>query len=391
MNTKGLFRVVCFIVIAAGLLLPARAQSTFSANMAAYVDVNLVAGTNLIASPLNVAHNTISNLFSQPLLNRVPDGSYFISLDAASPTFGISNHYSSVTGWNNANDVLVAPNAAVLWLPSATRITFIGEPWSANNTGPSCLTYPQGLSFSGWFPQNICGICENPAGDCPIFPDGTTISKWNTNSQRYDDYTYFDNFGSPAWIPSMPQIGMSEGFQISAPQSFTAHSAFATTFAGSPLRHGRPFDVLRDVHRDGTNLTFRFAATNGTLYSLLWTTNIRSGVWQIVPQALGGTGGGFATNTVAMTNRSALFKVHPPYTGPNPILVPRVTGRGAATFSFDFYAPTGTTYQIDRVLSLAASPLMWTNIANISAASNTFVTFTDTTATAPSGYYRVRY
>src|SRR5437868_741761 len=82
----------------------------------------------------------------------------------------------------------VARNAGMLWLPSATKIRFIGEPWTANNTGPLCLTYPAGGSFSSWFPQTICGLCETLEGSCPPWPDGTTVSKWNAANQAYEDY-----------------------------------------------------------------------------------------------------------------------------------------------------------------------------------------------------------
>jgi hypothetical protein len=396
MNSRGRFATRCFSIIAI-LSLPslwmARAQSTFSANVVGYVDLNLSAGTNLIGNPLNVANNTISNLFSPPLLlNGVPDGSYFVSLDPGSATYGISNHFSRASGWSNPNDILIAPNAAILWVPSATKITFIGDAW-ATTDGPGCLTYTQGDSFSSWFPQTFCGLCENPDVDCPPpYPDGTTISKWNSATASYINYGYFSFEGVGMWVPSPPQIAAGEGFRIFTPSAFNARSPFGRSFVGNnPVAQGRRFGLLRDLQRDGTNFLFRLAATNGSGYSLLGTTNLHSGVWQVLQTGTGNNSGGFTTFTAPMTNRYVFFKVHPPYGGGNLNLIPRLIGRGTTQFAFDFYAPTSTTYRIERTATLQGSVITWLNVTNVVASSNTLVTAIDSTATNAAGYYRVSY
>lgn len=385
MNARAFFRagfVQTFATIA-GLCVPLaslRAQSIFSLNAVGYVDVNLVAGSNLVANPLNAATNNVSDLFGD-----LPDGSYFLPWDQASGAFGPTNHYTKTGGWTDPNAVFIAPGGGFLWLPSPKQISFVGEPW-AFTRGPVCLTYPQGDFVSGWFPQAICGICEFPP--CPLFPENTTLLKWNSANQEYNAYTYAAIFGG--WEPSTPIIGPAEAFRMFSPQTFDGMGPFRNTLGGGEtVQHGRSFGPLRELQRNGTHLTFRFAATNGTLYSLLWTTNLRSGVWKIEPRALGGAGGGFATNTVAMTNDFTIYKVHPPYGGANPFLVSRLMARGTGSFSFDFYAPSNASYTIERTINFSAPA--WQFMTNVAAEANTLVTFTDRGATAASGYYRLSY
>lgn len=353
------------------------AQSIFSVNAIGYVDVNLVAGSNLVANPFNAATNNIANLF-----RGLPDGSFFLPWDQRSGTFGPTNRYSAASGWTDPNAILIAPDGGFLWLPAPRQISFVGEPWLFAS-GPLCVTYPQGDFISGWFAQTICGICEFPP--CQIYPEGTSLFKWDPINQNYNTYTFF--FGT--WDPVDPIIGPAESFRMIAPQTFSVRSPFQSTVGGGTIHHGRSFSHLGELQRNGSNLTFRWAATNGTGYSLLCTTNLQSGVWQIAQQGTVSDGSGFAQITVAMTNKLTLYKVHPSYGGPNPFLLSRLSGRGTSSFSFDFFAPSNAAYRIERTINFAAPA--WQSITNIAAEANTLVTFTDRNATAASGYYRVAY
>jgi hypothetical protein len=382
MNTKGVFRAgwihnLAVIIVVSLPLAVLRAQVVYSLNAVGYVDVNLVAGSNLVANPLNAATNNIANLF-----RGLPDGSFFLPWNQGSVAFGPTNHYSAANGWTDPNAIFIAPDGGFLWVPGPKKISFVGEPW-AFVRGPLCVTYPQGDSISGWFIQAICGICEFPP--CTPWAQGASLLKWDPASQSYHVYTYF--FGM--WEPSEPIIGPAEAFRVNAPQSFTGMSPFQSTLGGGgTVAHGRSFGSLRELQRNGTNVTFRLAATNGTTYSLLCTTNLRSGVWQIVQQGAA-DGSGFANISVPMTNRFALYKVHPQYGGPNPFLISRLSARGTASFSFDFYAPSNTSYRIERSITFPAAS--WQVITNVNATANTLVSVTDANATADSGYYRVSY
>ena len=94
---------------------PAWAQSRFSVNAVGYVDANFVAGSNLVANPLNAGNNTISNLF-----RGVPHGSVCLPWDRNSAAFAVSNTYHAVSGWTDPSATVVIPNGGFLRLPSAT-------------------------------------------------------------------------------------------------------------------------------------------------------------------------------------------------------------------------------------------------------------------------------
>src|SRR5687767_11770111 len=92
------------LILAVGLALPSvRAQSIYSVNALGYVDVNFVAGSNLIANPLFSRDNTVSNLFRD-----VPNGTYFRHW-LNSGSFDAPNYYNSATGWSRPDQSLLAP------------------------------------------------------------------------------------------------------------------------------------------------------------------------------------------------------------------------------------------------------------------------------------------
>jgi hypothetical protein len=349
------------------------AQPLYSLNAVGYVDVNLYPGSNLVANPLNAASNTVGFLFG-----HVPDGSTFLPWNQGTGSFSPTNYYSSLTGWTDPNAVFVQPNAGFLVVSAATKISFHGEPWNFA-MGPYCLTYPANESFWGWFPSGICGICEPES--CPPFGDGTVVSTWDGMYQLYSDFVYFEGFG---WVPSDPVLRPGEGFRLVNPQVAFGRSPFLSTIGGGgPLIHGRAFTRLQDVHRNGTNVAFRLTASANTGYSLLRTTNLYSGVWQIMEQ---GSNGPVDFDIPASAPRG-FFKVHPRYSGPLPFLISRA--RVGSSFSFDFFAPSNATYTVERFSGFPAAS--YQVVTNASAALNTLVTIVDPTATNATGYYRVSY
>jgi hypothetical protein len=348
------------------------AQPLYSLNAVGYVDVNLYPGSNLVANPLNAASNTVGFLFG-----RVPDGSAFLPWNQAAGIFGPTNHYSTLTGWTDPEAVFVQPNAGFLVVPSATKISFHGEAWSFAR-GPYCLTYPANESYWGWFPSDICGICEPVA--CPPFGDSTVVSTWDAVFQVFSDYVYFEGFG---WVPSDPIVGPGFGFRLANPRVAFGRSPFLRTLGDGPLVHGRPSTRLQEVQRSGTNLTFRLAASADAGYSILRTTNLDSDVWQIQEQGSNGP----INFSLPATGPRAFFKLHPRYFGPAPFLISRA--RAGSFFSFDFFAPSNTVYTVERANKLWEAPSLV--ITNVPAAANTLVTIVDRAATNAIGYYRVSY
>jgi hypothetical protein len=343
---------------------------TFSANVVGYADLQIYPGSNLVANPLNAASNTVGYLFG-----KVPDGSVFLPWNQAAGAFGPTNHYSSVTGWSDPDAVFVQPNAGFLVVPSSAKISFHGESW-ASAPGPFCLTYPANESYWGWFPHDTCGICEPES--CPPFSDSTTVSSWNAEFQVYEAFIFFEGFG---WVPSEPVFGPAQGFQLLNPRVAFGRSPFRGTLSpGETVLHGRPFGRLRDVQRSGTNVTFRLGTGAENGYSLLRTTNLVSGPWQILEQGSNNP----VTYSIPAVDAKGFFKVHPPYNGPHPFLISRT--RAGSSFSFDFFAPSNSVYAIERL-----TPLPVQVITTLTAVMNTLVTFVDHSATNAISHYRVSY
>jgi hypothetical protein len=359
------------LIVLALVPITARAQTAFSINAVGYVDVQLNSGSNLVANPLNAASNTMRYLWP-----RLPDGSSFLSWNAQVQAFDSTNQYSAATGWSNPEQVFVQPEAGFLVVSEPVKISFHGEPWQFAS-GPGCLSYPPNTSFSGWFPPGTCGICEPEA--CPPFGDGTVVSKWDAVFQVYFDYIYFGGFG---WVPSDPVLTAGHGYRLFNPAEAFGRSPFRGPLfpTATPVEHGRPFRFIRGVQRDGTNLTFRIEGSGGGGYSMLSSSNL-NGPWQVVAAESNSP----VTFSARADGTRGFFKIHPPYDGKSSFLISRA--RVGTSFSFDFFAPSNTTFEIQRAPSFPSTDFQ--TITNVTAAANTVVTVVDHGATGPSGYYRV--
>ena len=345
---------------------------TFSANVVGYVDLQLYPGSNLVANPLNAASNTVGALFGS-----VPGGSMFLPWNQGTESFGPTNHFSKASGWSNPDELLVQPNGGFLIVTAATKLSFHGIPWWIT-PGPRCVEYPSGESVSSWFWPVVIFDAPCVSG----IPDGTTIIQWNPESQRYNDgKTYFGGFG---WVPAEPVISPGTAFRINSPGAFATPrvSPSLLFWPDTALAHGRPSGVIQNMGRSGPDMTFQLDAGTTNGYSLLSSANLHSGVWQILEQ------GSIAPVTfrIPATNSLRFFKVHPRYVGPSPYLISRT--RTGSAFSFDFFAPSNATYQVQR----SADPMTsYHTITNVPADAETLVTVTDGGATGAAGYYRVVY
>src|SRR5262245_38744740 len=149
MKTMHLPLSIIPLVIAGGLS-QGIAQTRYSANVVAYSDADFVAGSNLVANPLDAGINTLSHLFA-----GLPSVSFFLPLDVGNRTFGPTIQFTSQNGWTDGAATLSVAQGGFLWLSAPKRITFVGEPWP-----PMCITFPVGQSVFGFFPRDacICGI-----------------------------------------------------------------------------------------------------------------------------------------------------------------------------------------------------------------------------------------
>jgi hypothetical protein len=62
--------------------------------------------------------------------------------------------------------------------------------------------------------------------------------------------------------------------------------------------------------------------------------------------------------------------------------------RSGSAFSFDFFAPSNATYQVQRTTDPMTS---YHTITHVAADAATLITVTDGAATGAAGYYRVVY
>jgi hypothetical protein len=376
MNARTFFRAgaIQILAIIVGIWTPLaslRAQSVFSVNALGYVDASFVSGSNLIANPFFTGDNTVSNLF-----RGVPDGTAFLPWDRGTAAFGPTNRYTAANGWTAPGTTLVAPDGGFLVLPSATKVSFVGQPWMFI-PGPMCLTYPAGESVWSSIPLASCGII----GDG--IPDGLSLFKWVPQMQHYNLYTYF--FGQ--WDPSEPQLASFESALFSSPNSFSARAPFLGSLGGgSPVPTGLPWVDLQNPQRSGNNLTFRWPGTSNVNYAVFCSTNLDTVLWQLVQQGAIAPSGGFATVTISSTNSRAFYRVLPGF-GDSTVLLGG--HRVATTFGFQFYAPVATNYTVERAINLSAPS--WQSVTNVSAGPSNIVSVVDITATGASGYYRIRY
>jgi len=348
------------------------AQSVFSVNALGYVDASFVAGSNLIANPLFAGDNTVSNLF-----RGVPDGTRFLPWDRGAATFGPTNRYSGASGWTEPGATLVAPDGGFLVLPSATKISFVGQPW-AFIPGPNCLSFPVGDSVWSFIPVGACGIIGGGS-----IPNGLNLFKWIPQSQHYDVYTYL--FGT--WDPSEPPpLADFESALFTSPEPFSSRGPFAGSIGQSPVPKGLPWVNLQNPQRTGNDLTFRWPSTSNVNYAVFCSTNLNTVSWQLVQQGTVTPVGGNATVTVSSTNSRAFYRVLPDFGATTVLLGGH---RGTTTFGFQFYAPVATNYTVERATTLSGG--LWQAVATVTAGPSNIVSVVDTGATAASSYYRIQY
>jgi hypothetical protein len=345
------------------------AQAQYSANAIGYADVNLVAGSNLVANPFNAGNNTISNLF-----RGVPDGAVFLAWNKASQTFPASNVYHSATGWTDPNATLVLPHGAFLVMPSPLKISFVGD----ISTPVNCHSY--GASDLTIMPNGFCGFCD--PGPCPSpVPDFTSLSKWNPTGQNWDYYIYLRDFG---WVDSNV-LPVNSPLEPGEPGMFFPSEPFTASF----LRIGfgtifTPPARITSWQRNNSDLTLQMPGSSSMGYTLLHSTNI-SGNWTVISNGIATASNGNLIVRAPITSNVAGFYKISALAQPALLINPVRTG---TQFQFQFYAAQGVSYTVQR--ALLPDSTSWGTISTVTG-NGDLKTVTDATATAPTGYYRLRF
>lgn len=338
----------------------------YAVNAVGYVDLDLIVGFNLVANPLHAGDHSISNL-----LPEMPDGSLFVPWDKPLQTFGPTNRFVAGAGWVPGTAQLPGGEGAFLWVPRATRVTFVGEPWSYSLA--SCTTFPVGATISSIWPLLGCGMFCDPEPCAAVPPDGMTVFKWDPVAQSYLESAMF--LSGVGWLPEEPRLAPAEAVLFQSPEVFRAKSPAADGWV-QPVR-------LVNPRHGGANFQAQFWAEGSVSYRLQRTTNLDSRQWMTVLTQTGPSGGGWitvtdpaATNAVCFYRLDCLRLLNP--------------SRNGASFSFQFHAEDGVSYQVRRKSSLADPA--WVPVLTIPAPpGGGLVTATDLTATNAAGYYRLGY
>jgi len=356
------FPLAVIVLIVTGSFAQVLAQTRYSVNVVGYSDAEFVAGSNLVANPLDAGNNTLSNLFA-----GLPSGSFFLPWDAASQKFGPDIRFNSETGWSDGAATLRQPAGGFLWLPSPKRISFAGEPWP-----PMCVTFPEGESVIGFMPQHACGWCGG-VNDCLMYPpDHTVVEKWDRQGQFFRDYDFLG--AEIGWYPDIvpPTLAPDEAAFFRSSIQFTAR--IPGFYGPSPVQLSSP-------SRDGANFVFKFYSREQVSFSVQRATDLGSGSWRTIRTESPIPVDGVITVTVPTEmNAAAFYRVES--------LRLRNPSRAGNEFRFQFYAEEGVRYQVSRSASLSGG--QWLPVQSIEG-TGTLVTATDPAAANPTAYYRVEY
>jgi len=354
----------------------------YSINAVGYADIDFVAGSNLVANPFCSADNSISNLF-----RGAPDGAMFLpGHGGAIYSFEPTNLYTAASGWTRPSEPLVAPNGGFLWLPSATRFTFVGDAlWPSIAFTSGWIRWVVQDRFPEIWPPIFCGSITDPCPQGQV-PEWTQFYKWNRVLQKYEIYTYLST--SPGiepylWYdegfnPGNPQLGIGEAGLFWVPEQGTPHT---WTRGGGVVRN--PVTLARPERR-GTNLTFQFNGEAGNAFALLRSTNLSQRKWEVA-QSGSVTSANQTVSLDMSPHGTAFYRLEPPFDGQIVLMHPTRTN---STFRFEFHAPATATYTVLQKPQLSAQT--WQTVTTLPAQSNTVVSVADMNATGATGYYVVR-
>lgn len=211
MKTKTL--LIAAAVLAAGVM-SSQAQ-VYSQNVVGYVNVTPAAGVfTMECNPLdNGAGNVLSNLFA-----NIPGGST-LQVWNGSGYDGYkfqAGHWKNLSTLANADNLSIPPGAGFFITPgSAYTNTFVGSLVAASGASVTNGVAP-GLQCVGSL-LPYAGAVTNSATFNLTVAGGTTLQKWDPNSQSFIGY----KFQAGHWVnlntsaSEVPQIGVAEGFFLS--------------------------------------------------------------------------------------------------------------------------------------------------------------------------------
>jgi hypothetical protein len=170
----------------------------YSVNAVGYINVDLCAGYSIIANQLDAGagNNTVGKL-----LVGVPDGTVVNKFNSATGTYGVNTF--EFGDWTNPAETLAPGEAAFIKVPTAAKVTFVGE------VPQGTLTIPLVAGFqmvASKVPQT--GALDTVLG----FPvvDDDVVYQFDCPTQNYKITSY--EFG--AWSGAAPAPKVGEGFFV---------------------------------------------------------------------------------------------------------------------------------------------------------------------------------
>jgi len=208
MRTKTL--LLAAALSAAGIAASLAQSNVYSLNVVGYVNINLAAGFNLIANPLDLdgygTNNTVLTVFS----TNLPSGSTVFAFSGGAYANPAAS-YGTKGGWAGgvaaANAALNPGGGVFVQVPSAATVTVVGNVLQ----GALAKPYPAGFSIlSSKVPQ--AGLLQTDLGYAP--GSGDLVYKFNSAGQNYPPASSYGTKGG--WAPSQPSMGVGEAFFLSS-------------------------------------------------------------------------------------------------------------------------------------------------------------------------------
>jgi hypothetical protein len=196
--------------------------NVYSLNTVGYVNV-VPAGNQFVCIANPVTNTTVANTLGNLIGTNLPVNGQVLKWNYAAVKFDIFQRVVFGNGWSPTNGVAATLNVGegvFMKSPSAITNTFVGDVLQANLYAPGPLTnhLRSGLELIGNLVPDSGDV--NAIGLAIPFSasPANQILKWNVGTQTYNIFTRV-SFGPNFWQPSIPTIGVGEGFftKLAAP------------------------------------------------------------------------------------------------------------------------------------------------------------------------------
>lgn len=181
----------------------ASADAVYSSNVVGYVNVDLTAGWNMIANPLDSGNNVLSNVIAEAPLGtaayKMVDGAYKISV------FDYDED-EEMDMWSN--DYSLNPGEGVfIKAPEAFTITFVGE----TKAGFHSVPLPAGWNLVA-SPTPVAGDLDE-IGLTGAVTLGDAVYKYANGGYKISVYDYDEDEEMNMWSNPI-NVGVAEAFFV---------------------------------------------------------------------------------------------------------------------------------------------------------------------------------